>query len=466
MINHSFTTRLTMALGVLSLLAIFSCTDPITVGSDLLSDDRASIGYNGNLEIDLRTIADDSLRVYIEENNQSTNYALFGTIEDPVFGKSNADIYLIPTLPRSSTSGLILVPSFAGTGSDTINIDSVVIVLPIDTLISYGDVFNNSFAYTVKELSEFVDINQDIFSNAQFALQETAIASGEFTPSIEPSFLHDTTILDSILVRQVRIKLDQSVANKFLAEMDGSIYSSDSEFQAFFNGLFVESTTTSNSLLAINADENPRTSPLGLYFYTSQNNTNHSVFRIPFEVAVPNYTFDYTNSLAETLLDEQVSTNQQGLVQSLGGLTARIEITNLDDFTNRVINNAELDVFLKDLTDYNYDAYPAAGEIALYFRTSAGLYSRIFDAQTLVPNASVANRLFFLGGNLRTDETTNRQFYRTTLSAHLQEIIRGDAEPFIYLRVNPLDSDGGRSIIYGPESTEFPMRLKVAFTEF
>ena len=131
-----------------------------------------------------------------------------------------------------------------------------------------------------------------------------------------------------------------------------------------------------------------------------------------------------------------------------------------------MINNAELDIFLKDLEDYSYSAYPAAQEVALYYRTDDGLFSRIADAFTLASTSSDANRLFFLGGDLETDASTNRQVYRAALSVHLQDMIRGEVEPFIYIRVNPLDTDGGRSIIYGPEAAEFPMKLKVAFTEF
>lgn len=462
MINRFFTAKLVSLLGMLSLLAIFSCTDPITVGSDLLGGDRASIGYNGSLEIDLRTFPDDSLRIFSEESNQSTDVALFGTIEEPIFGKTTNSLYLIPDLPRDF-DGLTLPPSFAGNGSDTVTIDSIVLVLPLDTVFFYGSVTLNSFPYEVRELMGEIDIDQDIYTRDEFPVNATTVAAGEFFPTKAATFLHDTMFYDSILIRQVRVKLDQSMIDKFTLETDTSIYESDAAFRQFFNGLFLESTGVSNSLLGLDVDEN---GAIGLFFYTSQSNRAQDFYRMPLEVAAPNYLFDHTGSLAETLINEQVSTNEQGLIQGGGGLTARIEITNFDDFTDKVINNAELDIFLKDLEDYNYVAYPAAKEIALYYRNSDGLFSRIADAFTLSPNSSNANRLFFLGGDLEIDEATNRDVYRTTLSVHLQDIIRGNAEPFIYVRVNPLDSDGGRSIIYGPESTEFPMTLKVAFTEF
>lgn len=464
MTNRFFSVKFILGIGFLSLLAAFSCTDPITVGSDLLGGDRASIGYNGSLEIDLRTFADDSLRVFAEENNQSTDVALFGTIEDPIFGKTTANVYLIPDLPR--LGGLIDIPSFAGVGSDTVSIDSIVLIFTTDTSFFYGNVTGNSFPYQVNELMGEVDLDQDIYSRQDFPINPVPVATGTFTPTSSLTFLHDTMFYDSILVRQVRVKFDDALVDKFIGDGSGLIYASDTAFRQFFNGLYLQSTGVSNSLLGLNAIEEQSFGRLGLYFYTSQNNRAQDIYRIPMNVAAPNYRFDRTSSLAETLIAEQVSTNQQGLIQGGGGLTARIEITNLDDFAGKVINNAELDIFLKDLEGYSYTTYPAAKEVALYYRNDDGLFSRIADAFTLSSNTSNANRLFFLGGDLETDAGTNQQLYRVALSAHLQDMIRGEAEPFIYVRVNPLDSDGGRSIIYGPESTEFPMKLKVAFTEF
>ncbi|MEM9836133.1 MAG: DUF4270 family protein [Bacteroidota bacterium] len=442
-------------------LLVGSCTDPITVGSELLEDDRASIGFNGSLDLDTRTLTEDSLRVFAATGNLRVTRSLFGSIEDPFFGRSKRSLYMIPDLPRSVTTGVIVPPPFAGGAADSVEIDSVVIVLPLDTSLFYGGVEAYPFPYQVNQIMDFVDVDLDVYTTQEWMLEPMPIGSGQIRPQKDPIFLHDTAKFDSILFSHVRITLDPVVADRFMAA-DSMIYASDSVFRDFFPGLFIQPTGLTNSGLPINTEI---TGAIGIFFYTSVNNRNPDFYRVPLEFATPQVLFDRTGSIAADQLQQTIN-NEQVLLQGGAGLTVEVEVTNLDEFADKVINNAELEIFLQEVDNYRYGDYPAVQEIALYYRNSEGVLQEIGDATSLIPGSGNDTRNFFLGGVLETDEATNQQVYRSNLSVHLQDMVSGDVPPQFYVRVRPLDQEIGRSILFGPDAAEFPMKLKVAFTEF
>lgn len=440
------------------LAGVLSCTDPITVGSDLLGGDRASIGFNATVPIDLRTFVEDSVQAFDVAANRDIGSAFFGSVEDPVFGRSERGLYLIPELQRSSASGLILRPQFAGT--DTVDIDSVVVVLPLDTALLYGTALSQSLPYEVRELLMGPDFSEDIFSNAEYPVQSMSISTGAFSPTKEATLVHDTMIIDSVTTPHLRINLDRSFADRFL-NADTSIYQSDSTLRDFFPGLNIQPSAVSNGLFGIRATSGFA----GVYFYVSTSNRNPSFHIMPLELTVPTYRFNRAGSLSETILDQAVN-NEQALVQGGGGLTAVVEITDVNSLADKVINFAELEIYLDEIEGYDYNVFAPAQNVALFYPDSDGQLLPILDEQTILGNTGTDVRQFFLGGNLETDEDSGRLVYRVNLSVHLQSIVDGDISPLVYIRANPQSTDMGRSVLLGPESATFPMKLKVAFTEF
>lgn len=448
------------------LLLLSACVDPITVGSDLLSGDRATIGYTDEVAIDLYTFQEDSVKTYDGDTRVNINTAHFGALEDPIFGHSSRGTYFFPELPRNTASGLIIRPPFVN--SDTISIDSIVLIVPIDTNFFYGNAIGQDFAYEGQEIVEPFDISQDYYSNNNFQLAPNLIASGSVRPLKTPALLHDTLVVDSILTPHVRILLEGDLAQRFLAA-DSSIYSSNEALRDFFKGVFLQASTTNEGLFAINVSSGFA----GFYFYLSSNNRNPSFYLFPMEAVLPTYRFDRSESLAASLLSLSVN-NQQSLIEGAAGLTSVVEISNLADLQGKVVNQAVLEFYLDELPNYSYSTFPAARSVFLYFRNSDGLLSPIDDFRVLNPNAGLEARNFFLGGNLTTDEESGRQKYSTNITVHLQRIIDGDYDPSIYIRVDPPlqatngifgNRDAGRSILLGPDHAEFPMRLKVTFTE-
>lgn len=443
-----------------------SCVDPITVGSDLLAGDRATIGYNENVAVDLYTFEEDSIKVFDGDTRVKINITHFGSMEEPVFGRSERSAYFFPELPRNTASGLIIRPPFVNT--DTISIDSIVLIIPLDTNAFYGNSIGQEFAYEGREILENINLSQDYFSNSNFPLATTSIASGSLRPLKAASLLHDTLVTDSILTPHLRIRLEGDLAQRFLAA-DSSIYASDDALRDFFTGVFIRSVGTNEGLFAINANSGFA----GFYFYLSTNNRNPTFYLFPMETVVPNYRFNRDGSLAADLLAQSVN-NQQSLVEGAAGLTSVVEITDLAALEGKVINSAELEFYLDELPDYDYSLYPAARTVSLYYRNRDGLLVPIDDFAALSLGAGPEARELFLGGRLSTEAESGRQKYTLRISVHLQRIIDGDYDPSIYIRVDPPlqapngifgNREAGRAVLIGPASADFPMRLKVAFTE-
>ncbi len=455
-----------------SLAALFffmlssSCVDPITVGSDLLGADRATIGYEEQVAIDLYTFEEDSIKVFDGDTRVKINTLHFGSLEEPVFGRSERAGYFFPELPRNTASGLIIRPPFVNT--DTVSIDSIVLIMPIDTNFFYGNAVGQEFNYEGQEILENINLNQDYFSNSNFQLATSSIASGSVRPLRAASLLHDTLVIDSILTPHVRIRLEGDLAQRFLAA-DSSIYASDDALRNFFAGVFIRSVGTNEGLFAINASSGFA----GFYFYLSANNRSPTFYLFPLETTVPSYRFNRAGSLAADLLAQSVN-NQHSLVEGAAGLTSVVEISDLAALEGKVINNAELEFYLDELPDYDYSLYPAARSVSLYYRNRNGVLAPIDDFAALSASAGLAAQELFLGGRLSTEAESGRQKYTLGISVHLQRIIDGDYDPSIYIRVDPPlqapngifgNRDAGRAVLLGPANADFPMRLKVAFTE-
>ena len=90
--------RLWTLLGLLFAIGLSNCTDPLQVGSNLLEEDRASVGFTDTLSLKARTIPGDSVIAYAP-NGLLTTF-LFGRTEDEFFGTTETAIYFETFLPR------------------------------------------------------------------------------------------------------------------------------------------------------------------------------------------------------------------------------------------------------------------------------------------------------------------------------------------------------------------------------
>ncbi len=445
-----------------------ACTDPITVGSDLLAGDRAELGQTVDIPFTTRVVPDDSLLTYDASNNAAVGTFNFGHLNDPLAGEWIHSVYIIPELNRRQSTGLIDQPVFAS--RPEVLVDSVVLILPIDTSQAlYGP--GRLFPYRLNQLAGAVDQSRDYDSNVSFPRGFNELnRENVFLATRAPRLLYDTIVArgaDSSRYNfpHVRIPFDQQFVDQ-LNLRDASTFESDTTFWEFLAGFQLEPTEVTNALLKLQplparAGEVPFA---GLYFfYPDTLDQRPTFYRAPLSLSLPRYERNYAGSLAGDLL-LQGTNNERTFLGGQASLMTEINFPDLSSLEDVVVNQAEIKLYLEDVAGYDYADYPHPTFIALYYRDGSGNLTPILDRQLLGnPNSSLAIRQF-LGGNPQEDEDGNI-FYLPRFSVHLQRMIDGTVPSTIYARVVPLDRDPSRALLAGPEASVRPATVKVTFTK-
>ena len=441
-------------------VVLTACTEPIIVGADLLNDDRATLGQTVDIPFTTRVVEGDSLLTYFEAANSPVRGFSFGELEDDVFGTTKHSAYVVPGLVRGGAQSLPVPPPFAFTDR---NVDSVVLILPVDTsFIFYGNA--RSFDFRASLIDMRVEDDLDYYSNVEFTTARAINENDVITATATPTLLYDTlyaTNNDSILAPHVRVKFDQEFLLNVNAQ-DSATFESDDALATLLAGVHLEATDNSDGLLGLQPTSDG--TPFGgfYFFYKDTSATmTERFYRMPLNLALPRYEKSYAGSLVGNLLEEGNDLEQIAL-SGQGGLLTEINFPDLTMLEDKVINQAEMTFFRQAIENYSYDTYPAPATIALYYRNDSGNLVRILDLEAF------GNSSFgfddFVGGNELTDEEGN-VFYRPRFSVHLQRMIEGDVPSTIFLRVSPIDRDPSRVILAGPEAPVRPASIKVTFTE-
>ncbi|MEM9258227.1 MAG: DUF4270 family protein [Bacteroidota bacterium] len=462
--------RILSYLPLLALLILTACTDPITVGSDLVDGDLADIGQTSDIPFTTRVVPEDSIIVYDESENAIIGSFTFGRTNDVVAGNWDHSLYIVPRLVQRTSTGLPDPPEFAF--RDDINVDSAVLILEIDTSSAFFGLAR-TFPTSVTALTDMVDQGVDYYSNVEFPASGPMLnRDAFFSATREETLLYDTIVSptgttsgDTVSQAHIRIALNDNFLTQ-LNMLDESAFESDTTFWDFLPGLAITPSEVTNALVTLRARPARIGSAAraGLYFFFPDTATgNPTFYQTPIDLALPRYQKDFTGSLTETLLGEEED-NEQVVVSGQSGVMTEITFTDLSALTDVVINQAEIKFYLEDVDGYDYDEFANPTFFALYYRDETGALQPIEDRINLAnPSSSDAVRQF-LGGDPQTDDDGN-VFYQPKFSIHMQSILEGSVPPTIYLRVVPVDSDPSRAVLAGPQAAVRPASVQVTFTE-
>ena len=467
---------------LLLLLVITACTDPITVGSDLLGEDRATVGETTDLPFTARVVREDSIWVL---NGVGPSYVQgpafsFGEIDDPTFGRTTHSVYLPPRLPRNP-AGTTIRPDFATLIN--LSVDSVVLILPLDTTRGvYGP--GREFPYRALEILEPIEtVGGNIYSNFAAAVGTTDLgADPTFDVVLSSRLVRDTTITKpGYRQPHVRIRLSDAFANR-IENLQPTDYDADTLFREGFAGIYLVPDGPTDGLINIQPIEANNVTPFGGYnVYFTDSSGTATFYRMPLQVSLPRYEYDYDNSLVGTLLADSADADLLA-VAGKGGVMTEINFGDLSEYTGRIINRASLELPVASVPGVSYTDYPLPRRLEVFFRpVEDGPLIGIQDKIDLIrTRGNTVNGAFFLRGSLQTEGGAS--YYSPALSLHLQRIIDGEVPSRIYVRAYPLDaadygvSDGipfapisatdpGRALLNGPESGNNPAYVRVTFTE-
>ncbi|NRB63534.1 MAG: DUF4270 family protein, partial [Saprospiraceae bacterium] len=146
----------------------FGCSDPTTIGSDLLEEDLAQLEVIDTLTIEAYTIPGERVRTYSPFT--ALESYMVNNLQDPVFGSTEAITYFQTRLEFTNPLFTNAIP------------DSLVLVLGYDTSAFYGDL-TQPFTMDVLRLQEEIDQNDDFYSDTAAIFREPPVGTITFSPN-------------------------------------------------------------------------------------------------------------------------------------------------------------------------------------------------------------------------------------------------------------------------------------------
>ena len=437
--------------------ALWNCADdPNSTGMELLpGSDLKTVG---------QSVEKESIGAYTENDERirtdEPNFNLFGTFNDPVFGKTTADLAFHVRLAS--------YPNF----DETIQVDSLVLYLLYKEI--YGDT-------TTMQSLKVYELVEDIYLDTTDAsgagdypyyqdVDLKALASPTPVGELDfyPVFRLDSTETDT-LIQELAIKLDDALAQK-LYEADSLDMINNDAFVNFFKGLYVESQDLSSGGALMSLYTLATGSNLTMHYTkvtdTLVTDSLQFVYRINANSArVSSFRHDYsTTAFADQLVEHPESPDSLIYLQTMGGLRAKIDIPTLDNWrdsvsgdSNIIINKAAL-VFQVDTVASDYHNYRVPSAIVL--RAIDGEKTEEQDGYLYLPSDfGVSSALY--GGRFNPEEAT----YTFNITHHLQNIIDGDVTNYGFYLSTLFRNERARRVVLKGASSHAGIRLEVTYTK-
>ena len=444
---------------------IYSCTEATPIGAELLEEDQEELLFSNTVPVNATTIVGTPVPTYSPfVTFQLPNY-LFGEIDDPDFGKSNASVY-------SQISKSFAPPFLAG----LFNVDSLVLSIDYDSLNVVGN-FSEPFNIEVYRLQESLSNTADYTSDQTFATEDNLIGEATIVPSFIDSIEVDNYFsgTDSIFTTtesaHIRIPLDLGINQGLGSELlDSSIYVSDTTFVNFFRGVYIRAVTSNGGLASFNF--NSTISRMTLYY--RERNVLYE-YRYPFTVGNARNSLLVHETEGAAINDAIDNENSELLyLQSLGGANIEINFPDVSEFDNIVVNRAELELTVATTPDE--DELPIVPQIVVSSLRDGEIEVVDDVLAAIFSTAPIDTDVF---GGIPVTETVDGLIlttYTINLSGYFQSLVEGNADPNIlltagaiqnpfYMSIPPKGSRGNIVTILGSDHPEFPPRLNLIYTD-
>lgn len=439
---------------ILGALFFCACNEPSLIGSELVKDEQGSVVFTDTFPLIISSIEGDSLVGYSPTLANYSNY-LFGEFNDPIFGKTTASFYM-----------RMFGPGFYPDFEDAMELDSVILVLPYDTVNAYGD-FKDPFSIEVYEITESISNDETYYTDTTFLTEVTPLAAKMFQANIRDSLTLTLPNTDNIeeqqrVVPQLRIPLGADFANR-LFTTDSLTYESDSLFLETFKGFYLKPITETGSMLSFDLTS---AAIAGVDMFFHENDTSFIRFHFPIDrVAVPNFVKDRTGSDVQKVLDDPIAKDSLFFIQGLTGFRAKIELPDLSSLGDIIINKAEMEFTVEVLSGDDQTIYPLTEQLLLYSLNADDPSIRTLTDDFLVGGNNLSNIRAWFGGNLQTDGGTGKQTYTVSISSHLQDVLTGTRENVLYLETFDRAESIARAAFKNSGAKINAAQLKINYTE-
>jgi len=426
-------------------LLISACSQSGIIGSDLLQQDQIDIEFTDEVHFNAYIQETDSILIYDPEAGDFLSGYLCGQFADPVFGLTQAAVSaqfrLIPGSPPDFKNAVL---------------DSMVLVLPYRAIRVYGDTTElvQLEAYLLDEdLSDTVKY----YSNKVIAATQR-IGSAGILPRRYDSLeilQHGADTLIGI-PPQIRIRIDDAFAQSLLA--DTLATKSDTSFIQAYKGIQIRSASQNKGILSINLGSS--LTGLTAYYHVD---TVARQYIFPLTNLSPrtvSFTHDYTGAPIEAFLQDSTLGDSLLFVQGMSGAGIVLEITDTTLFKNKIINRAELELFVATLPEDGAYAFDPVLQLVVSQIKEDGSLEAIRD---VVVGLARQNLPTLFGG---VPQDGMPKFYTLNLSAYFKELKNGKASNRILITPLIRAERANRVVIYGPEHSLYPAKIKLSLTDY
>ncbi len=433
-----------------------SCNDPTELGSELVEEDFSNIVFTDTVEVRTLTTLQDSIFTYTQVvANQPSTY-LCGYLDDPIFGKSKADLYFnfIPST-NSTLSNIDFTDA---------TFDSLVLSLGYNDFVTYGDTLLPQ-NLRVFRLAEEMPFDVDFYySDDNFEVMEPAIGEKlDFLPMPTTAYV----VNDSVSVNpRITIPLSSDLGMELMPTdtmLARVLYENTASFQAQFKGLKISPDENNSNILGFNW----KSSLTYLRLYYTQNEVAKS-----FTYNVENlstkfneFNHDPSGSVSETFINDPVLSDSLVFVQGMSGYNVKVDFPDIQNLGNVVVNKAELEITFADLLEDDTTVYSHPDRLVLTALNSDGNYYVIED----VANAIILQDIDLYGGTPAREESGNQTLikYRLGISNYLQNIIDDNlgGDNSVYIQVYLKNQLAQRGVFYGAGHSQYPLKLNLTYTK-
>lgn len=421
------------------LLCAIGCQNPISVGGELLEDERIEVLLKEFKDFKSFTVVSDSIPTKsVGVNNL---LLILGAQKNNIFGYNSAKGYIrfrpatvVDSLLRGDLKldSLVLILEYGNNTEGNENVTQDIKVLEITQEIFTSDTFySNSVLPTSRELGVF---NKSI--NTKDSIEIINHNNGE-TQKLKP---------------QLRLKLSDSFAQELLDNPSALV--SDTSFSKLFKGLVVQADIMDESQSKI-YDISLVSSRMTL-FYTKDDTLKLALNFTP-DIGFNSYTYNREQSEVSQFIDNQELGDSLVFFQGGGHLKTILQFSNLDSLEKLNINNVDLEVTInEDLINTEFSSTPRL--LLALRKTDEGRYVFIDD---------IGSRLEFkaiFDGVIR--KVGSKNIYRMNITNHLKKSIRDrNYNSDIYLIVETESANLNKGILYGSKHGQYPMRITITHTQ-
>ncbi len=410
-----------------SLIFIFGCHDePGFIGLEILPDnDKPRVNFSRSTILKGFTYSIDSL--------QSSNYSLqlLGEVNDPVFGHSQPSFF-----------SRMIMSSYGYNFGSNPTLDSVFLYMHL------GGIYGNKSSSL--EINIFELIDTIYFDSAYY---DNFNPSGFYNPANPvATFIYTPGENDTIL----KIPITNSQFNNRLFEIDSASKANDRNFQKYFLGLYVTAQSLVDPGMILTINLSSFNSRIVLHYHNDKDPT--LAFNYFFGSFVPKinlFRHDYSSTVFYPKLNQAAIQDSVIYLQSMGGLSARIQSENLKNWRDSLpvaINRARLILPVEEL-DLTAGVFSRPVKLVLLRKDVDGKYQVISDNDI---------GLNYFGGGYNAE----LKAYTFNITREIQKIANGTSDELnLYLLVNDQITTPNRVVLTSGSHSR-PIRLEITYQRF